>query len=323
MAFCQCTKPLANTNVRGKEVTPGVVYKLWFQSLYSESGQRNSITVNNFAAENFSFDATPLTRIYPVGPFENAEIPRAERVVQTFNSGRSAPTQQGVRSFSGLLVGAGQKSVGILDTFECQDIGFYLVDSCGNLTGLGSDNDLLLYPIPIASGSLATNFQMATDTTVAAVLLTFQVDQTMNDADLRVVPAAYLATLSTLFDNVLNVQVPVTRIKGLTDVDILSNLPPSATSMTVRVNTDGGQINQYSLLTGVPVTGLTTANFRVLNLTDGTELTPSAVTETANGTYALTYASQTVGDILAVRVTTDYLLGSSGFYGQKTIGPVA
>jgi hypothetical protein len=170
--------------------------------------------------------------------------------------------------------------------------------------------------------SLATNFQMATDTTVAAVLLTFQVDQTMNDADLRVVPAAYLATLSTLFDNATGTQVPVTRIKGLTDVDILSNLPPSATSMTVRVNTDSGQINQYYTLTGVPVTGLTTANFRVLNLTDGTELTPSAVTETPNGTYALTYASQTAGDILAVRVTTDYVLGSSGFYGQKTIGPV-
>ena len=74
----------------------------------------------------------------------------------------------------------------------------------------------------------------------------------------------------------------------------------TSTTMTLRLYTDYGTPINPLVVTGMAVDNFfswitsTTAKFR--NVTDSADVTITGLTESPNGTYALTYAAQTVGD---------------------------
>lgn len=303
MGFCTCRIPLANTNTRGREVTPGVISNLWLTRMYKDDGSPNELDLTDdpqtaLVAAFSNLD--PSARLYPIGRFENVDMPKGDPLSEAFNSGRSVITQESPRTFTGLLVKSAQKMLGILQSFACDEIGFYIVDSCGNVTGLGDDNSAILRPIPVAIGSWYPRWIPATDTTVAKVQLDFQVDLSVNDADLRVVPDSYIRGSDR------GGNTPALNYLGLTDI-IVTALSASATSLGVTCKTFSGEAVE-----GILVEGLAVSNFRIIT-PGGTVVTPSAVTESEPGVYDVTYASQPDGRY-KLRITTTYNAGRTAFY---------
>jgi hypothetical protein len=92
-------------------------------------------------------------RWFPIGAFENVELPKADSQFEEANSGKMAFLRQGKRSFSGELWSEDSTPtlLGKLQLNRCVDFGVYIVDVNGNL--IGSKADGYLYPIPVDNPS--------------------------------------------------------------------------------------------------------------------------------------------------------------------------
>jgi hypothetical protein len=294
MEACDCNASLANTGV---DCTPilEIADKLIAVPLKDSTGARNSIdltqTLNAAFWTGKVNDTDPTQRWYPLPSMKNANDERAESIKETFEDNSTAFIQQGVRAFSAVVVDDGTQILqGKLETFRCQDFGFYVVDINGNLIGsLGNGQDgcepSYLYPIAVDRGSFDPRFMKKTNNSAQKVMLSFNWKMTEQDKNLRMITATEAG-----YD--------LSSLTGLRDVcAVISDIDNTEFTVDLRVTGFG------TLLNPVRVEGLVAGDFTLYNVTDAASVSVSTATETSDGIYTITFASQTNGDVLRLTPT--------------------
>jgi len=295
MQACDCNASLSNT---GTACTPilEIANKLIAVPLKDADGNRNKITLsatlNQAYWEALINNADTTVRWYPLPAMKNAVDERAESIKETFEDNSTEFIQQGVRTFSAVITGSTggtQILLGNLETFRCQDFGFYVVDVNGNLIGsLGTGQDdcdpLYLYPIAVDSGSFDPRFMKKTNAATQKLMISFNWKQTEQDKNLRMITATEAG-----YD--------LNQLSGLKTVcAVISNISQTEFTADLRVQGYGTPINP------VRVEGLVSGDFALYNVTDAASVTISTVTE-ADGVYTFTFTSQTIGDVLRLTPT--------------------
>lgn len=283
--FCVCDGTLLNTGTptRKRVIADGV--KIFAVQLVADDGTRNSIlstdTLNQAYFDALVANTDKSKRWFPIGTFENVTDERADPISETFSSGASVITQQGVRSFTGWLIDLAAAYVGKLQSFTCAKFGIYTIDECGNLVGSVSADGTKLYPIEVNGGSWDPRLIKRSDTLSGKVQLSFQFSQLESDANLRMILAEEMAS-----------DVDLLNTTGLLSASTtITNEATTGFTVALKVNYDG-------FTDPTVVTGRTTAGFTLYNVTDSASVTVTGATEAPDGTYAITYAAQTSADIL-------------------------
>lgn len=299
---CSCEVSFLNTG------TPNCIpaYKIWKKfivvALTANDGTDNYISSSDtldasyFSAKTNHVDASK--RWFPLPAMKNVESTKADNITETFNDQSVLFVQEGVRGINALLVGQGPTMVGQLKTARCSQFGVYAVDGDGSLYGYTNNTADKLYPIPVDNNTWAPVWEMPSDTTVQKIKLTFQFDANLQDEYIGQIVSNDITGVN-LF-----------ALRGLIDVDS-TVVSCSQTQLVVKLYTKYG-----SAFNKLPIEGLAITDFyssvggtasRLYNVTDSAAVTISAMTESPDGTYTFTYASQTVADVIRITpVKTGY-----------------
>lgn len=289
MLGCNCNAGLSNTGRPNCLPIQSVTSKLIMVPLVANDGTLNFIdllsplpTWNDLINE---VDASK--RWFPTPIFENVELPKADSQFEEANSGRMVFLRQGKRSFSGELW-AEDSSPTLLSKLQnnrCVDFGVYIVDVNGNL--IGSKVGTGLYPIPVDNPSFDPKYMFATDSTTSKIMVAFDFDRLFDEGTMYMVTP----TEAGINFNDLN---------GLIDVNLIlsSNL---SGQVQFNANFDYGTALNPILYQGATAP----SDWNLYDVSTSTTITPLAVTESAPGTYLITYTTPGVGDTLILSVSKD------------------
>lgn len=276
----------------------GVISSLIFVPLKANDGTVNRINKNTVVTSTTFTALTqhvdPSKRWYPSPTFENVTLETAESLKEEAASGRVAKLRTGKISFTGELweEDSTPQMQGKLEKYPCQDFGFIIVDDLGN--AIGSEDGDYIYPIPAESSSLDVRFQFKKDDTAQKLMVMFDIKRNFRTSTLRMISSS-------------EALVDFGTLEGLTDANIvLSSI--TTTGFVATITTDYG--TAYNL---GKVKGQTSTDLSLYNDTDSTSVTPTSVTETADGVYSVVMPAQTSADAFTLS-----LLPSSGFVGEKS-----
>jgi len=309
MKNCNCTLGLTNSGIPNCQPVMKVARKLIVVPMFQDDGTANEIDLTSDTLDSAFFlgkrdNVDSSQRWYPLPKMENVETSRDNPIKEDFNSGRSITIQDGVRTFTGLLVQQYGTFLNKIEDYGCDRVGVFIVDKDGNLIGI-SDTANKLRPIEIDGDSWKPILQWGDDTTSTKIQLNFNWDMDEQDRNIRMIKKSDLDNYNLL------------SLNGLLDVygrDLA--LPTSTTQLKVALFYEfGGLKDQGDYTAGVE--GLGVDDIVVYNVTTDTDVTPSAVTETPEGTYELTFAAQTSADVLKVKVDKS---GFSAEYVEDTAG---
>jgi len=290
---CLCGTGMNNTGlvtcIKGFKKTTGML----IVPILANDGTRNSIdlsTAINMDAKVKNLD--PSKRFYPVNDLKDVELPTAESRFETAKDGSKFKLADGIKSFKATIYEAGSMFASKLQGVSCEKYGVYLYDIDGNLRGIKDGN--LLYPVEI--GGWDAIFMDSTDDNVSKIQVQF-------DFDILLKISRYWILSST------DLGVNPNTLLGLVDAN-LTEVSSGATSTVLTISSDYG-----SGLTALPIVGLVTADFSAFNDTDASAVTLTvAESTTVDGEYTLTYTSQTVADLVTIKV-----LPASGYEGSVQV----
>lgn len=292
---CSCNVGLSNTGRPNCVPVFSVVSNLIAVPLVANDGTRNGISLTSPLPVWSSLinQADASKRWFPIPAFENVELPKADSQFEEANSGRMVYLRQGKRSFAGELWADDSTPtfLGKLQGYRCVDFGVYIVDVNGSL--IGSEENGVLYPIPVDNASWDPKFMFATDTTVQKIMLGFDFDRLFDESTMYMITAQ-------------EASVDFGTLKGLIDVT-LTVLSESQTSAAIK-----GAFHYGTALNKIKFKGATAADFSLFNVSDNASVSIISAVEGPEGEYTLSFASQTVSDALRLRVT------KSGFTGEVT-----
>jgi hypothetical protein len=306
LTICRCDGLPYNTglpNTRQKSIDQAVLLVLVNRK--TNAGAYNSIPADTLITQAFldakTQNADESQRWYPLGfsSIQNVVTERAESATVSYDTGNSAKTTQGVRTFSGMFVKAGTDVQKIIDSFKCQYIGYYAIDKCGVIIGTVA-TDGSLRPTPIFTGSLDTinEFGGSSDR-AGGVMISFEHDQLVKDSDL-----GYVAE-SAITGDVLN-------LEGL--IEAVSTVSAEATTgFVVALKSLSGAFDSK-----VAIEGLVLADFALYNETSASTVTVTSVTEAPAGTYTFVTPAQTSADVLTLTGTAT-ALGKNFFVEETTV----
>jgi hypothetical protein len=291
MNACTCDVGLGNTGAPNCVPAMRVAKKLIVVNRFDADGNYNEIDLTDTLNEAYFLaltnNADASKKWFPFMLMKNVKSERAETKFQEFVDCSKEVVQQGIRPFEALLTKQGPIFLSQIEGYACNENAFYLVDGDDNLIGDGVSHPGFLRPIAIANNTWDPIFQMPTDTTVSAIKLGFEWENTMKDSSLRMIQASDLGT-------------SMLSLRGLLDIEA-TVVTCTQTVLTIDL------YNRYgSLLTPLPIRGLVTADFgqagntsKIYNVTDAAWVTVVAAEVTGHpGRYTLTYTSQTVADVL-------------------------
>jgi hypothetical protein len=286
MIGCACNVGLSNTGRPNCVPLFSVVSSLIVVPLKDINGDYNEIDLTTpYTASTWEalVNATdPSQRWFPLPAFENVELPKADSQFEEANSGRMAFLRQGKRSFAGELWANDSTPtfLGKIQNVRCVSIGIYIVDINGNLIGSKVGN--VLRPIPVDNASWDPRFMFATDSTVQKIMLGFDFDRLFDESTM------YLINPEEADQN-------FNDLTGLIDVNF-TNTSATTTSVTFTADLIYGTAPNPLLYIGA---ALGDWDLESNGVSVGAPLTISEVPE---GTYTLTFAALTVGDVLTVNV---------------------
>lgn len=290
---CLCGTGMNNTGlvncIKGFKKTTGFL----IVPILANNGIRNSINLSpGINLQNKVKHIDPSMRFYPVNDLKDVELPTAESRFETAKDGSKFKLADGIKSFKAVIYEAGSMYASKLQGVSCEKYGVYLYDIDGNLRGIKEDDEL--YPIEI--GGWDTIFMDATDDNVSKIQIQF-------DFDILLKISRYWILSST------DLGINPNTLLGLVDAN-LTEVSSGATSTVLTISSDYG-----SGLTALPIVGLTTADFSAYNDTDASVVTLTvAESTTVDGEYTLTYTSQTVADLVTIKV-----LPASGYEGSVQV----
>jgi hypothetical protein len=290
---CLCGTGMNNTGlvtcIKGFKKTTGML----IVPILANNGIRNSINLSpGINLLNLVKHQDPSQRFYPVNDLKDVELPTAESRFETAKDGSKFKLADGIKSFKATIYEAGSMFASKLQGVSCEKYGVYLYDIDGNLRGIKEDDEL--YPIEI--GGWDTIFMDATDDNVSKIQIQF-------DFDILLKISRYWVLSST------DLGVNPNTLLGLVDAN-LTEVSSGVTSTVLTISSDYG-----SGLTALPIVGLVTADFSAYNDTDASAVTLTvAESTTVDGEYTLTYTSQTVADLVTIKV-----LPASGYEGSVQV----
>lgn len=295
MIGCDCNAGLSNTGRPNCVPIFGITSSLIIVPLTANDGTRNGIDLST-ALPSWSGlvnEADASKRWFPLPAFENVELPKADSLFEEANSGRQVYLRQGKRSFAGELWAEDSTPtfLGKLYKSRCVDFGIYIVDVHGNL--IGSEEGGYLYPIPVDNPSFDPKFMFATDSTTQKIMLGFDFDRLFDESTMYMI-------------NVEEAGQDFTQLEGLIDVNLL-NLAVTTTSASFDAKLDYGTAVNKILYKGVT----SSSDWAIENITAGTTVPVTGVTESPDGSYVLAFATQTAGDELEVKVAKTGYEGSA------------
>jgi len=297
MAELNCATGGENTGVPCVPIIRALE-KFIFVPTYNSLGVANEIDLTGgpFNAAYFSAlvnntDATERWFVLP--QFKNVVNTRAESLMETFEDGSKVFIEQGIRNITGLIVGsdAPPQLKGKIVSHRGNQMSIYGIDKAGNLIGkVGSTADMLA-PIELEGDTIDAIFQYTNDTTIQKIAVMFDINISEDDSQVRMLAASEMAT-------------SIKNLRGLYDVTSV-NSAISTTGLTVTLKTEGGTLLNPVMVEGLLITDFVSsvggATSRLYNSTDAANVTISTFAESAPGVYDLTFAGQTVSDVIVIK----------------------
>lgn len=288
MITCECDNTFGNTGKPSCDPIFAQPHKAFLVPKYGSDGTLNFIDLTEtlnaayFAAKINAAD--PLDRWYPLPTLKNFNGEKGDATYETFDDDTKSYVRDGIRSVSALIPKSSEAYMSKLATYTCQEFGMFMIDKRGNLKGMLNAVDEL-YPLLIDNESWNVRTAWATGTTNQNLMLAFDIHPDEQEENLRMILASDITPV-----NLLSLQGLLDVSAEYTDID--------QTIFTVTFTTDFG-----SAIDPQVVKGLIAANFTLYNVTDSLAVTIIAMTEISDGTYTVTYASQTLGDVLRLTGT--------------------
>jgi hypothetical protein len=289
--ICSCTSQYKNS---GQPNCVGALIqaarKIILVPRYANDGTANKITVpatlNQAYFDALINNADRSLRWYPLPKFVNVEMAKGESTYEEFSDKTKKLVAEGVRTFKGLLPAIQPQYLSVLKSGNCTDMAAYIVDKAGKLVGYSNGEENVLYPFPLNANTMNAVYMWATDTTGSNIDFSFEFDVDMRDEYIAQISGTDLTSV-----NLLN-------LEGLIDAK-KSQTSTGQTSMVFKLYTEYGTV-----ATPIAIEGLVAGDFALYNVTDSLAVTVLTATESPAGTYTLTYASQTVADVIRITPST-------------------
>jgi len=289
--LCSCTSQYKNS---GQPSCAGALIqaarKIILVPRYKNDGTANKITVpatlNQAYFDALINNADRSARWYPLPNFVNVEMAKAESTYEPFNDGTKKLIHEGVRTFKGLLPAIQPQYLSVLKSGNCTDMAAYIVDKSGKLVGYSNGEENVLYPFPLNANTMNAVYMWATDSTGSNIDFSFEFDVDMKDEYIAQISANDLTSVNLL------------DLDGLYNA-VKSQTSTGQTSMVFKLYTEYGTV-----ATPIAIEGLVAGDFALYNVTDSAAVTVLTCTESPAGTYTLTYASQTVADVIRITPST-------------------
>ena len=298
MIGCDCNAGLANTGRPGCVPLFSIVSSMILVPLTANDGTKNRIDLNAVLVpvwEDLVNEPDASKRWFPLAPFENVELAKADSQFEESASGKKAFLRQGVRSFMGELWAEDSTptTLGKLQKSRCVDFGVYFVDVNGNL--IGSEVNGFLYPIPVDNASWDPKFGFATDSTVQKIMLGFDLDRLFDESTM------YQITPDEAGIN-------FTSLSGLLDVLFTNEVgAPTFDSVTFDAKLCFGTALNKILYTGA--TAL--LDWTLYNDSAAAAIVVTGVLEGPDGTYTVSFAAQATTDVIDVSVSRNGYAGAT------------
>lgn len=290
--LCSCTSNYNNTgtpNCIGELIKES--QKLIMVSRYNNAGTLNKVpagtVLNQAYFSGLVNNVDRSVRWYPLPKHVNAEIAKEASTFESFTDGSKQFIHEGVSNFKCVYPARQPSFLSILKGGRCTDIAVYIVDKNGALVGLSNGEPDVLYPFALNRNTTDAIYKWATSSTGSNIEYMFEFDTNQSDEEIVKIDSADMVLV-----NLLN-------LEGLTDAKV-KYTSTGQTAMVVKLFATSG-----SLIATAPIQGLLAANFALFNVTTGLAVTViSAVESTVTpGTYTLTYASQTIGNVIRLTPT--------------------
>ncbi len=289
--ICSCTSQYKNS---GQPSCVGALIqaarKIILVPRYANDGTANKIslpaTLNQAYFDALINNADRSLRWYPLPKFVNVEMAKGESTYEEFSDKTKKLVAEGVRTFKGLLPAIQPQYLSVLKSGNCTDMAAYIIDKAGKLVGYTNGEENVLYPFPLNANTMNAVYMWATDTTGSNIDFSFEFDVDMKDE--------YIAQISG--DDLTSVNL--LNLEGLYNAK-KSQTSTGQTSMVFKLYTEYGTV-----ATPIKIEGLVAGDFALYNVTDSAAVTVSTCTESPAGTYTLTYASQTVADVIRITPST-------------------
>ena len=287
MANCiNCSTGLRNSGLINGVKPQGEIFKLVFTPLVANDESLNRIDLTETLNKAF-FDALinntdKSKRWYPTPILENITDDREDAVFETFNSRRKVYKDKGLRGLTAEIPsrpGRGVPSayLEVIRNMNCEKMGFYIVDDCGNLYGDFS-NSAYLAPIPVMPATFDYKSITALGETVHKLMFGFTYDLKFDDSHLGMIYSQEIDGIS------------LSDVEGLINLILdSSTLAGDDSYVDVTIKTDFG-----SAVGGLLVPNLA-AKISVYLVSDDTEIT-NTVAETSTGVYRITPSSSFSAD---------------------------
>lgn len=293
---CTCPSVYGNTGLPGCQQAFGVARDFWLVPIYDSTGAKNTISTSDlvsgklpqaFFIGKFN-DNDDEDRFYPIRNVEQYNPEKAEPNVFTYDSGNKERLSEGSRTFSFFLPGVEPAFIQNLEQSACGDLGIYVKDEKNNILGDGSTANESR-PMRIARNSMNVDLQLGTDGQPYGVMVSFDLEKSVLDTNIRVIGAGTLAT---------DVDFEAFGLQGLVTLNATISAE-ATTGFTAAIDTQYG--DQLSL---TPFVAGALADFYLYNETTDAVVTITGldVTNAATGVYVFTYIAQTSADVLGLYV---------------------
>lgn len=283
MSTCVCGGRLGATGIGSCVIQFYTTHNYILMPTYNETGAKNYIDISSPSTlgatiKTLSGSTTdPDKRLYPLPYAENITREKTERMTETPPSGNIYIVQDGLRKNSMDFYGknAAFSFARELAKFGCTDMSYFAVDINGTIEGYLDDSDpTKFYPFPMMQNSFDQMYRYATDTTVQALNLVFNLQRGFDETKI------YYITSNDL-------GYPATDLRGLIPAVAVAS-SPSTTGVTVTVTeSTNNAIGQKF------IEGLLSGAFIVYNVTGAVAVPVTSVTEASPGVYTLAYTAVT------------------------------
>jgi hypothetical protein len=274
-----------------------VVEKFIEVSYFKEDGTINEIDLTDtFNLAYFTAlvnDADETLRWYPLPFVKNMVDERADSDFESFDDKTRIERQVGIRSVKTIITTLGNNAgavspqmVGKINDKKCKVSGLFGITKSKQLVG-EMINDGFLAPIRIDNGSLsAILVKTGSGAITQKINLGFDWHIDVQDERLRTLEADEMTTDISLINGLLDVTSTYSAI--------------GQTSFKATLKTIFGTV-----LNPVLVEGLVAGDMALYNITDSGNVAITTAVEAPDGTYTISYASQTVADVLRLTITKD------------------
>lgn len=300
MEVCDCNVGLSNTGRPGCVPIQAVTSSLILVQTKNSAGVKNGIDLSApMPTWSDLINATDASeRWFPLPPFEDVTLPKADSLFAEAASGRKAKLRQGKRSFAGDLweEDSSPTMLGKIEAASCVDFSFWIVDVSGNLIGSYDSAANYLYPIPVDAASWDPKLMMPTDSDVSKIHLEFDWYRLFDESTLK------MLTVAEAGQN-------FTELEGLIDV-VFTNEASSVAALNITFT---AKFEYGTALNAIKYIGATlVGDWSVYNNTQLAAIVPTLVTEATDGNYALDVPalSIVIADSITVSVAKDGFSGS-------------